>query len=96
MDALFAADAAVKEAVPAVVRRHKSAGLLTWALIHMIETEVLADVAATGTYSKRILDMTRAPAVLDYPKDESPASFEGHGFVPIVFDAIEDAWRRVD
>jgi len=87
---------AVKEAVPAVVRRHKSAGLLVWALIHMIETEVLADVVATGKYIKRILDMIRAPAALDYPKDERPASFEGHGFVPIVFGAIEDAWRCVD
>jgi hypothetical protein len=96
MDALFAADAAVREAVPAVVRRHRSGGLLTWALIHTIETEVLADVAATGKYSKRILDMIRAPAALEYPKDERPASFEGHGFVPIVFGAIEDAWRRVD
>jgi hypothetical protein len=65
-------------------------------LIHTIEAEVLADVAAKGNHSKRILDMTRAPAALDYPKEERPASFDGHGFVPIVFGAIEDAWRRVN
>jgi hypothetical protein len=40
--------------------------------------------------------MIRAPVVLDYPKDERAASFEGHGVVPIVFGAIEEAWRRVD
>jgi Protein of unknown function (DUF2471) len=96
MDVLFAADAAVRDAVLAVVQRHRSAGVLTWALLHTIEAAVLADVAATGKHSKRILDMIRAPAALAYPKDESPASFEGHDFVPIAFGAIEDAWRRVN
>ena len=66
MDVLFAADAAVKEAVPAVVLRHREAGVLTWALLHQIESEVLAEVAATGKHSARMLDMLRAPAVLDY------------------------------
>jgi hypothetical protein len=96
MDVLFAAEAAVREAVPAVAHRHRSAGVLTWALLHTIESEVLADVAASGKHSKRILDMIRAPAALDYPKDERPASFEGHDFVPIVFGAIEEAWGRVN
>jgi Protein of unknown function (DUF2471) len=96
MDVLFAAASAVKEAVPAVVQRHRSAGVLTWALLYRIESEVLADVAATGKHSKRILDMLRAPAALSYPKDERPASFEGHEFVPIVFGAIDEAWRRVN
>ena len=93
---LFAAEAAVRDAAPAVVQRHRSAGVLTWALLHTMEVEVLADVAATGKHSKRILDMIRAPAALDYPKDEREASFEGHDVVPIVFRAIEDAWRRVN
>lgn len=35
MDPLFAADAAVKEAVPAVVSRHRTAGVLTWALLRL-------------------------------------------------------------
>ncbi|WP_240159143.1 hypothetical protein [Burkholderia sp. Ax-1724] len=43
----------------------------------------------------RVLDMLRAPAALDYPEDNRPVSFEGHDFVPIVFGAIDDAWRRV-
>uniref|UniRef100_UPI003F50B1EE DUF2471 family protein n=1 Tax=Caballeronia sp. LjRoot34 TaxID=3342325 RepID=UPI003F50B1EE len=96
MDVLFAADAAVREAVPAVVQRHRTAGVLTWALLHKIEGEVLAEVAASGNHSKRILDMIRAPDALGYPKDDRPASFVGHDFVPIVFGAIEDAWRRVN
>lgn len=95
MDVLFASHAAVTEAVPAVVLRHRSVGVLTWALLHRIESEVLAEVAATGKHSVRILDMLRAPAALDYPKDDRPVSFEGHDFVPPVFGAIDDAWRRV-
>ncbi|WP_028224937.1 MULTISPECIES: DUF2471 family protein [Paraburkholderia] len=95
MDVLFSANAAVQEVVPAVVQRHRAAGVLTWALLHKIEAEVLAQVAATGKHSMRILDMLRAPAALDYPKDDRPVSFEGHDFVPIVFGAIDDAWRRV-
>jgi hypothetical protein len=78
MDVLFSANAAVKEAVPAVVRRHRAAGVLTWTLLHQIESEVLAEVAATGKHSARLLDMLRAPAALDYPKDDRPVSFEGH------------------
>jgi hypothetical protein len=96
MDVLFAAEAAVQEAVPAVVQRHRSAGVLTWHLLHQIESEVLAEVAATGKHSRRILDMLRAPAALGYPKDDRSALFEGHDFVPIVFGAIADAWRRVN
>lgn len=96
MDVLFAARAAIREAVPAVVQRHRSAGVLTWALLHEIEAEVLAEVAATGSHNTRILDMIRAPAALEYPKDDRPVSFEGRDFVPIVFGAIEDAWRQVN
>lgn len=96
MDVLFSALATVKEAVPAVVLRHRAAGMLTWALLHTIESEVLAEISATGKHSVQMLDMLRAPAALDYPKDERPVSFEGHDFVPPVFGAIDDAWRRVN
>jgi hypothetical protein len=95
MDQLFAADAAVKEAVPAVVSRYRAAGVLTWAILHQIEADVLAEVAATGKYSHRLLNMLRASPALDYPKDDRPVSFEGHDFVPPVFGAIDDAWGRV-
>ena len=93
---MFAAKATVRKAVPAVVQRQRSAGVLTWDLLHRIESEVLAEVAATGRHSKRILDMLRAPAALSYPTDDRAASFEGHDFVPIVFGAIEEAWCRVN
>ncbi|SAK70276.1 hypothetical protein AWB82_04205 [Caballeronia glebae] len=95
MDQLLAADAAVKEAVPALVNRYRVAGVLTWAILHQIEADVLAEVAATGEHSHRVLNMLRASPALEYPKDDRPVSFEGHDFVPPVFGAVDDAWRRV-
>ncbi|SAL50020.1 hypothetical protein AWB70_04007 [Caballeronia cordobensis] len=86
----------MNEAVPTIVRRYRAGGVLTWAILHQIEADVLAEVAATGKYSYRLLNMLRASPALGYPKDDRPVSFEGHDFVPPVFGAIDDAWRRVD
>ncbi|PVX85560.1 DUF2471 family protein [Paraburkholderia unamae] len=96
MDVLFAAHAAVKDVVPVVVMRHRAAGILTWSLLHKIESEVLAEVAVSGKHSSRILDMLRAPEGLNYPKNDHPVSFEGSEFVPIIYGEIADAWRRVN
>jgi hypothetical protein len=96
MEALFAAQAAVKEVVPTVVHRHRSEGVLTWALLHRIESEVLAEVGATGRHSKRLLEMLRAPEALAYPNDDRPVSFDGHDFVPVVFGAIAASWAKVN
>jgi hypothetical protein len=92
---LFDAQAAVDAVVPQVVARHRGEGVLTWKLIHKIEEEVLAEVRAGGRFSTRLLQMICAPAALSYPNDDRAASFEGHDFVPIVFSAIDRAWRQV-
>ena len=92
---LFDAQAAVDAVVPQVVARHRSKGALTWKLIHQIEEEVLAEVRACGRFSPRLLQMICAWAALSYPNDDRPVSFEGHDFVPIVFSAIDRAWRLV-
>lgn len=96
MEDLFAAQTAVQESVRAAVARHRSEGILTWRLLHTIEREVLAEVAATSKHPKWVLDMLRAPAALEYPKDDRAVSFEGHDFAPPVFAAIDDAWRRLN
>jgi hypothetical protein len=79
MDAMYAADADLKAAVPAAVRRHRAVGTLTWALIHKIEAEILEEVAATGKHSARMLGMLRASPAMGYPKDERPASWSRLG-----------------
>lgn len=92
---LFDAQAAAEEVIPRVVARHRSKGVLTWQLLHQMEEEVLSEVSAGGRFSDRLLQMICAPAVLSYPNDDRPASFEGHDFVPIVFAALHRAWGQV-
>ena len=94
MEELWSAHTAVQERVPAIVARYREAGALTWRLLHRIEREVIAEVASTGRHAEWVLDALRAPAALDYPTDGRTVSFEGHDFVPPVFAAIDDAWRR--
>ncbi|MEM5332100.1 DUF2471 family protein [Paraburkholderia sp. JHI2823] len=95
MEAMYAADADLKAAVPEAVRRHRAAGTLTWALIHKIEAEILDEVAATGQHSGRMLGMLRASPAMGYPNDDRPVSLEGHEVVPTVFGAIYAEWNRV-
>jgi len=93
---LFDAQAAAEKVVPRVVARYRSNGVLTWKLLHQMEEEVLAEVSSAGQFSDRLLQMICAPAVLSYPNDDRPVSFEGHDFVPIVFSSLEHAWRQVN
>lgn len=96
MDALYASDADLKNAVPSAVQRHRTAGTLTWALIHQFESEVLAEVSSTGKHSARLLGMLRASPAMGYPKDDRPVSFEGHDVVPSLFGAIYAEWNRAN
>lgn len=89
------ANEAVREIVREVVLRHRSAGVLTWALLRELESEVIEEAAQNGEHSETILNMFRAPAVMAYPTDHQPASFTGHGFVPVVFGKIVKSWHKV-
>jgi hypothetical protein len=60
-DDLDDAEAAVKEALPAVIARHRSAGILTWALLHQIEDEVIEAAAASGECDRGILTYCGPP-----------------------------------
>ncbi|MDR3381716.1 DUF2471 family protein [Cupriavidus basilensis] len=95
MLALAAAESAIIEALPPIIARHREAGVLTWRLIHQIEEEVLAAVAAIGLVPQAALGMVKAPAILGYPKDDRPVDFTGHDVRPITFGVIVDAWQRV-
>lgn len=95
MGALFIAEMAAREVVPAIVARHRSAGVLTWALLHKMEDEVISELADSGEHSPWILNMIRSADVMGYPTDASPASFKNAGVVPIIFNLLEGAWLRV-
>ena len=90
---LTAADEAAGRVVREIVMRHRCSGVLTWALLHQIEGEVLAELKAGGEHSASALNMLRAAPVLSYPNNDRPASFSNAGIVPIIFGQIEEAWN---
>lgn len=94
-DDLTAADEAAKRAVPAVVMRYRESSILTWALLHRMESEVLAELAASGEHPEFALNLIRSAAVLGYPSDDRPVSFGGATVVPIIFRQIEKVWNTV-
>ncbi|MGZ3349636.1 MAG: DUF2471 family protein [Xanthobacteraceae bacterium] len=95
LEDLEAADDAARKVVPRIVMRYREAGVLTWALMHRIEAEVLDELEATGVHPEAALSMIRSSPLLQYPKDDRPASFGNAAFVPIIFGRIEGEWKRV-
>ncbi|MCH1990021.1 DUF2471 domain-containing protein [Achromobacter xylosoxidans] len=88
-------DRSIRDALPQVIARHRNAGPLTWRLLHRIQAEVLADVAATRRYAPHILRMAVAPAVMQYPTDDSVVDFGESNAIPMAFAAITDVWNRL-
>jgi hypothetical protein len=83
------------EITPGVVLRHQSAGVLTWALLHQIEAEVIDEIAATGKFSKQVLRMVKSAPAFGYPTDDRPANLERHEVLPILFKDILKCWNRI-
>lgn len=96
MSTIRAAEADIRAIVPAIVARHRDAGILTWWLMREIETEVFAEISETGKHSPQILNMIRASPAMGYRYDDRPVELEGHSIVPTAFGAIYKAWRRVN
>lgn len=95
LEDLDAVDEAARRVVPLVVMRYREAGVLTWALMHRIEAEVLVELEATGVHPDAALSMLRSSRLMSYPKDGRPASFGNASAVPTLFAQIEAAWRMV-
>lgn len=94
-DELTEASAAAGRVVREVVLRHRCSGVLTWALLHQMEGEVLAELQAGGEHSAWMLNMIRSTPLFGYPKDNRPVSFSEASIVPIIFGQIKDAWNLV-
>ncbi len=95
LDDLDAVDDAARQVVPRVVMRYRDSGVLTWALIHRIEDEVLVELEATGVHPKAALSMIRSSPLWGYPRDDRPVSFGGATALPTLFVQIAEAWVRV-
>lgn len=94
MDEIKEVEDAAAELIPAAVLRHREAGVLTWALLHQIESEVLDEIVASGEHRKVIVNMIRAAPAMGFPRDDRPVSLTGHDILPILFDDIIDCWNR--
>jgi hypothetical protein len=90
----MASDAAVRK-VREVVQRHRSVGILTWALMHQIEDEVVAELKAGGEHPSWALNMMRSLPVFGYQTDDRPVSFSEDSVAPLIFSKINDAWNLV-
>ena len=95
LDGLRSADAAVKEVSRTVVSQRRHFIVLTWALLHEMEAEVLAELVGSGEHSPMIVNMLGAPEAMAYPKDSRVVSFNRHEFLPIVFGGLERAWNHL-
>lgn len=95
LEDLDAVDEAARQVVPGVVMRYRESSILTWALVHQIEAEVLDVLEATGVHPRAALSMIRSSPVFRYPQDERPASFGNASAVPAIFLQIERVWNRV-
>ena len=78
-----------------VVLRHREAGVLTWALMHQIESEVIDEAIRNKEHDPDVLNMMRTPAVMPYPRDSRTVSFAGYELIPIVYGEVMEAWNRV-
>ncbi|MFM0140138.1 DUF2471 domain-containing protein [Caballeronia grimmiae] len=95
MDAMIALDTAIRDALPDTVARYRSASVLTRALLHEIEADLLKQLAITGHHSKWVPELIRTTPLFDDPNDEGPA-IEEYGKASMVCQAIEQAWRRAE
>ena len=94
-DELEAAHRSAKRAVPPVVAKYRELGTLTWALLHKMEDEVMADLEASEEHPRSTLRMIRSSPLFRYPKDDSPVSFGNSNAIPVIFGQIEKLWKFV-
>jgi hypothetical protein len=94
-DELDAVERDAETIIPRIVLQHRDAGILTWALLHKIEAETFAALAATGSHAADAINMLRSSGLMQYPTDEREVSFKGHEVLPTIFSMVEKEWLRV-
>lgn len=62
---------------------------------HQIESEVLEKALTSGQLSATVVRTIQSHDAFKYPRDEHLVSFKGHGLMPILFGAIQEARRVV-
>ncbi|WP_019140463.1 DUF2471 family protein [Noviherbaspirillum massiliense] len=90
---------AVKErlnlAVNSIVERHRTDGkVLTWQLVHEIESEALATLEQAGDLDRKYIRMMRSSRWGYVPKVDEPADLKRHKALPEALVMIRAAYQR--
>jgi hypothetical protein len=91
---LHAVEERLKLAVDSIVERHRTAGqVLTWELVHKIESEALKTLQQAGDLEPRYIRMVRSSSWGYVPKIDEPADLKSHKSLPIALTMIERAYH---
>jgi hypothetical protein len=71
-----------------VVDRRSTGAPLTWALLHMIEQQALAELR-NSNLDPSCINMIRPSLERIYPQTDQPVDFSGAALVPVAFAMIE-------
>jgi hypothetical protein len=96
VDSLLLAEGAVREALPAIVRRYRADHVLTWAVLHEIDTEVRFLLTSSGKHNPRIVNLICGSAQSNYPKSNRPVSIQDLGLVTMSLQATIRAWYQAE
>ncbi|AOZ06751.1 DUF2471 family protein [Cupriavidus malaysiensis] len=92
---LAAIESAIQDALPPIIARHRSAGHLTWKLLHQIEDEVMSEVSATGKVAPMMLAVLKSSPFMSFPRNDSVADLSKHDVLPIAFALTAQAWNKL-
>lgn len=80
-------------AVTRIVERHRTAGrVLTWRLVHEIESEAVRSLEEAGDLDGRYIRMMRFSRWGYVPDDDEPAELDGHDALPDALSMIQHAY----
>jgi len=80
-------------AVNTIVERHRTTGqVLTWRLLHEIETEALKKLEEAGDLDIKYIHMMRSSRWGSIPKVDLPADLKGYKALPVALTMISYAY----
>lgn len=90
-----AVEARLRQAVGALVVRHRSNGdVLTWRLLHAIEEEAFKEIQTAGDLDALHVRMFQSPPLFRYPRTDEPVDFGDSNALPMAFSMIYQAYRQ--
>ncbi|HJW57353.1 MAG TPA: hypothetical protein VJ577_18985 [Burkholderiaceae bacterium] len=91
---LFAVRERLALAVNTIVERHRTDGrILTWRLVHEIESEALKKLEQAGDLDIKYIRMMRSSRWGSVPRVDQPADLQSHQALPVALTLIRHAYH---